>query len=185
MLLMRSSVVLLFILLSGCASVPPEVAQAHQKELEIIETLKASHLAMVDAYIDQKLIVFEEFFFDTYGIAYLTNWKSDFKNDRGRAYEEKKDFSILYADLVVEYQEAIQPITTMRHDLKQSITAEFTNAIQTHKAINAWIKSINSLKGANTAVLDKILEGIKPGLSLDAIDAEIAKSKKVITEKFN
>jgi hypothetical protein len=174
-----------FLLMSGCASVPPEVVQAHQIELEIIESLKTSHLAMVDAYIDQKLTALESFFFDTYGPAYLKNWKSSFKQLSSRDYDENKDFPVLYSDLVVEYQEAIKPIETMRNDLKRSINTEFTNAILAHMAINKWIKSINSLQAANKAVIDKILGGIKPGLSLDTIDKKIETVKKELEEKLN
>jgi PBP1b-binding outer membrane lipoprotein LpoB len=154
-----------FLLMSGCASVPPEVVQAHQVELERIESLKTSHLAMVDAY--------------------LKNWKSSFKQLSSRDYDENKDFPVLYSDLVVEYQEAIKPIETMRNDLKRSIKTEFTNAILAHMAINKWIKSINSLQAANKAVIDKILGGIKPGLSLDTIDKKVETVKKELEEKLN
>lgn len=173
------------LLIGGCASVPPEVAQAHQKELEIIEALKTSHLAMVDAYIDQKLISLEVFYFDTYGPAYLKNWKSGFKQEKDRDYDVKKDFSILYSDLIVEYQEVIKPIETLRQNLKQSIDVEFANAIQIHKAIDKWIKSINSLQMVNKAAIDKILENIKPGLSLDEIDKKIEEVKIKIDKKLN
>jgi len=180
MLVLSSSL----LLIGGCASVPPEVGQAHQKELQIIESLKASHLSMVDAYIDQKLAALEEFYFDTYGAAYLKNWKSSFKQVKGRDYDEKKDFSILYSDLVVEYQEIIKPIETMRHNLKQSINDEYMNAIQVHKAIDKWIKSINSLQMANKAAIDKILGNIKPGLSLGEIDKKIKDAREVIEKKL-
>jgi hypothetical protein len=176
---------LAFLLMSGCASVPPEVVKAHQIELEIIESLKTSHLAMVDAYIDQKLTALESFFFETYGPAYLKNWKSISKQLSSRDYDENKDFPVLYSDLVVEYQEAIYPIEIMRNDLKRSINTEFTNAILAHMAINKWIKSINSLQTANKAVIDKILGGIKPGLSLDTIDKKIETVKKELEEKLN
>ncbi len=57
---MKKPVVLLIILgLSGCATIPLEITKAHSKELEIIQTLETSHLAMVDSFIDQKIVVFE------------------------------------------------------------------------------------------------------------------------------
>lgn len=70
---------ILLILIFGCASVPPQIAQIHQKELEIIQSLQKSHLAMVNAYVDQKISIFEAFYFDCYGPVYLKNWKRIFK----------------------------------------------------------------------------------------------------------
>ena len=55
---MKKLVVLFIILgLSGCATIPPEITKAHSKELEIIQTLEVSHLAMVDSFIDQKIVL--------------------------------------------------------------------------------------------------------------------------------
>jgi len=171
--------------LSGCVSVPPEVAQAHQKEFEIIEALKVSHLAMVDSYIDQKLITLEEFYFDTYAPAYLDNWKDSFKQLKQRDYDEKVDFSVLYSDLVVEYQEVIKPVENIRNELKESINTEFTNAIQAHQAIGEWIKSVNSLQTKNKAVIDNILDKIKPGLSLDVVNKKINVIRSEIQSKLD
>jgi hypothetical protein len=175
--------VLLFsvlIVLSGCVSVPPEVAQAHQKELEIIEALKVSHLSMVDAYIDQRIMTLEEFYFGTYAPAYLENWKSSFRQLENRDYDEKLDFSILYPDLVVEYQEVIKPVEIMRIELKNSINTEFTNAIQAHQAIDKWIRSVNSLQTKNKVAIDALLGNIKPGLSLDEINQRVSDARSKI-----
>jgi hypothetical protein len=38
--------------LYSCVSVPPQVAKTHQKELEIIKSLRASHMAMVDSFVN-------------------------------------------------------------------------------------------------------------------------------------
>ena len=53
---MTATVLLTFlVMLSGCASIPPQLPKIHQKELDIIESLQASHIVMVDSYVDQKL----------------------------------------------------------------------------------------------------------------------------------
>src|SRR5690606_3414125 len=68
--------------LLGCASAPPEVRQLHQKEAEIIGAMQKSHFALVDAFMDQKVLEFETFYFAEYGPAYLQNWKANFKAAR-------------------------------------------------------------------------------------------------------
>lgn len=172
-------------LLSGCASVPPEVAQVHQEELKIIDNLKASHLAVVDAYVDQNISAIENYFFNTYGPAYFANWKASFKQVKGRHYDEQKDFPILYSDLVVEYQEAVEPVEVMRRELKKSINLEYINVMQAHNAVNDWMKSINSLREENRSAINKILAGIAPGLSLDEVDKEVQEALDKIKEKKN
>jgi hypothetical protein len=82
---MKKLACLLIILsISGCATIPPEITKSHSKELEIIETLKMSHLAMVDSFIDQKILVFENFFFSKYGPVYHANWMVSFKEINNR-----------------------------------------------------------------------------------------------------
>ena len=72
--LLISASLMFIVVISGCASVPPQIAKTHQKELEILKSLQSSHLAMIDAYVDQKLQNFENFFFKTYGPVYLNHW---------------------------------------------------------------------------------------------------------------
>ncbi len=158
-----------FLLLNGCVSVPPEVAQAHQKELEIIESLKSSHFHLVDAYIDSKVIAFDKFYFEEYGPVYLRKWKKEFMDAKKRDYVEQKDFALFYSDLVAEYEDVSSGFGNIRHELKQSIKAEYANAIEIHNATNNWIKSVQSLQAANKAVINQILGGIKSGLTLDAV----------------
>ena len=89
------SIAIILLLLYSCASVPPQVAKLHQKEYEIIASLKQSHIAMVDAYVDQKIVAFESFFFKEYGPRYLKNWQQSFKAVYGRDYDERRDFNLL------------------------------------------------------------------------------------------
>jgi hypothetical protein len=55
---------------TACVHVPPEIAQAHLKENEIIKELQRSHIAMVDAFIAAKRDSFDQFFFAQYEPAY-------------------------------------------------------------------------------------------------------------------
>ncbi len=187
---MRKIIFSLFILAvtSSCVSIPPEITKVHLKELEIIESLKVSHLAMVDAYVDQKILVFESFFFNEYGLVYRTNWMASFKELNGRDYNQENDFPKLYNDLVAEYQEQILPIEKIRFDLKTSIILEYKNAIDLHRTTGNWIDSLKKLNDSQRKTIDTMLSSIKPGLSLDAIDdaLENAKSKlKTKLENFN
>ena len=155
---------------SGCISVPPQIAQAHQKELEIITMLQESHMAMVDAYVDQKTLVFESFFFGEYGPVYLKHWQQNFKAVYGRDYDEDRDFRVLYNDLVAEYQEQVAPIENVRTDLREAVSREYRHAIAAHEAIGGWIKSVERLNSAQREALDRLLGAIKPGLSLGSVE---------------
>ncbi len=178
---------ILFLILStiiGCASIPPEIAQAHQKELDIIQSLQKSHLAMVDSFINERLDFFDEFYFNRYGPALMKNWKEEFKNQNGRDYNPEKDFSIFYSDLVIEYEESIEPIEKLRTDLNYSINTEYNNVILIHKTNDRWLKSIYSLQTQNKAVINNILNSISPGLSVDKIDEEINKAISLLNKKI-
>ncbi len=168
----------------SCATIPPEITKTHSKELEIIEALKTSHLAMVDAYIDQKILVFENFFFTEYGLLYRKNWIDSFKELNGRDYKEENDFSKLYNDLVAEYQEQILPIEKIRFDLKTSIITEYTNVIDLHKTTGSWIDNLKKLNDSQRKTIDSMLNSIKPGLSLSSIDNAVDNAKSKLKTKL-
>jgi hypothetical protein len=174
----------LSVLIFGCASVPPQIAQTHQKELEIIQSLEKSHKAMVDAYVDQKIMNFESFYFDTYGQAYLKNWKRIFKEVKGRDYNENQDFKILYNDLVAEYLEDVAPIEDVRQELHNAIAREYRHAIEAHRAVGRWINSLERLNETNKEAINNLLGSIKPGLSLDLIDEALKNAKRKVEEKI-
>jgi hypothetical protein len=168
-----AALALAVVLTGGCASVPPQVAQTHQKELEILTSLQQSHLAMVDAYVDQKITVFESFFFREYGPAYLRHWRTQFKAMHGRDYDEARDFQTLYNDLVAEYQTEVAPLETIRRDLREAIAREYRNALGAHEAVGSWLKSLERLNAAHRESLDRLLAGVKPGLSLDSVTTAV------------
>lgn len=173
------------IMLYGCASVPPQVAKTHQKELEIIESLQSTHVAMIDAYVDQKLQNFEDFFFKEYGPVYLNHWIESFKTLNNRDYDPSLDFSVLYNDLVAEYQAESKPIEKIRFDLKVAITTEYRNAIDAHKTVGRWLDSLKELNEAQRKAIDSLLATIKPGLSLDSIDQAIATAKENVAKRID
>jgi len=176
-----------FLALLGCAAcvhVPPQIAQTHSKELEIISSLQRSHMAMVDAYVDQKIVAFEAFFFGEYGPAYLDHWRSNFKSLNGRDYDEKHDFHDLYSDLVAEYQSEVQPLEEVRNQLKDALSEEYRNAIEAHQAIGAWIKSAERLNAAQRGAIDRLLGGIKPGLSLGSVDKALESAKEKVKTRL-
>ena len=179
-----ASLVCLFSL-SGCVSVPPQVIKTHQKELEIIEALRKSHIEMVDAYVDEKLQNFEKFFFDDYGPVYLKHWQKSFKTTYSRDYDPKKDFSLLYSDLVAEYQDLSTPIEQIRYELKAAITTEYSNAIAAHQAVDRWLESLEKLNKSQRGAIDALLTGIKPGLSLDSVDQAIKEATDTVKKKID
>ena len=181
---MAVSLMFLFGLYS-CVSVPPEVTKTHQKELEIIESLRTSHMAMVDSYVNEKLLNFEQFFFKEYGPAYLKNWQEAFNTLYNRKYDPNKDFPLLYNDLVVEYQELTAPIEQIREELKTAIATEYSNAFAAHQAVGHWLDSLEKLNKAQRSAINNLLAGIKPGLSLDSIDKAIEEAKAKVQDKID
>ncbi|MBI3014427.1 MAG: hypothetical protein HYY65_05060 [Candidatus Tectomicrobia bacterium] len=170
---------------SGCASVPPQIAQTHKKELEIINSLQQSHTAMVDAYVDQKISVFESFFFKNYGPAYLKHWRVAFKAAYGRDYDENRDFQLLYSDLVAEYQTEIAPIENIRKDLRDAISREYRHAIAAHEAVGGWINSLEKLDAAHREAIGRLLDAVNPGLSLDSVEKAVDKAIEKAKEKIS
>lgn len=177
-------VVLVGLLLAGCVSVPPQVVLTHQKEQEIVENLRVSHLAMVDAYVDQKLVEFETFYFQEYGPAYHEYWLESFEETKGREFDQTKDFSLLYNDLVAEYLDVSAPIEQIRSNLKTSIQTEYGNALQAHEAVNEWLESLKKLTDAQRNAADSILSGAHEGLSLDKVDEAVASAKQMVSQRM-
>jgi hypothetical protein len=173
------------VMLFGCASIPPQVFKTHEKELEIIESLQSSHMAMIDAYVDQKLQNFESFFFKEYGPVYLSYWIESFKTLKNRVYDPNQDFPLLFQDLVAEYQAESEPIEKIRFDLKVAIQAEYSNAIYAHNTVGRWLENLEDLNESQRKAIDSLLASIKPGLSLDSIDQIITTAQKNIERRID
>ena len=183
MALHRYSVVLgtvVFVGLSGCTSVPPQIAQVHLKEKEIIESLRVSHLAIADAYMEKRLEQFEDFYFKEYGKIFYKNWMEAFQKQKERKYDPEKDFPAFYQDLVAEYQIRSASIVEMRSQLRKDITIEYRNALGAHSSVGEWLDVLNKLNEAQRQGIDSVLGSIRPGLSLDSIDDKIERIKKDI-----
>jgi len=169
----------------SCATVPPEVIKTQQKEFEIIENLQSSHLAMVDAFVDQKILVFENFFFNEYGPVYRTNWIGAFKEYNDRDYDSERDFPKLYNDLVAEYQEELAPIEKIRFNLKTAIALEYKNAIDAHKTVERWLDNLKKLNDSQRKSVNSFLGSVKPGLSMNTLDDTIKNTIESVKSKMS
>lgn len=172
------------LLQAGCLSTPHEVVLLHAKESEILKELRRTHLAMVDAYVDQKLEAFDQFYFKNYGPVFRKNWEKQFRESTGRAYDAEKDFAQMYNDLVAAYQIEVQPLQQMRLDLHQEIEAAHTQVGDAHEAVGDWLKSAEHLNVSQRAALNKMLTSINPSLSLERIDSKVADLTKAVAEKI-
>jgi hypothetical protein len=173
------------LMLMGCASAPPEVRKVHSKESEIFESIKKSHLALVDAYMAQKVQAFETFYFSEYGPAYVRNWKEIFKAGSGRNYEESRDFNLLHADLIAEYMETIAPLDSIRLELREAVTSEYAQAFAAHAEVDTWLASMEKLNASKKEALNKILGAAKPGLSLSSVENLVEKMKEKASSKVS
>lgn len=181
----RWAVVMLWLVAAiGCTSVPPQVAQLHLKEGEILHNLETAHLAMIDSFVDQKLIVFEDFFFKKYGPAFRENWITIFETEQDRDYVPETDFGLFYNDLVAEYVEESAPIEEIRKSLRSAIKTEYRNAHSAHESVGNWLNSVQALNAMQKQFLKGLLGSIKPGLNLDSIDKAVADAKERIKAKI-
>src|SRR5690349_1525990 len=112
---------LVSLFLAGCVSAPHEVVKLHDKEGQIMQELQRTHLAMIDAYVDEKVKMFEDFYFKQYGPVYRRNWESNFQKINGRPYDTDKDFALMYSDLVASYQLEIEPLNKLQSELRERI----------------------------------------------------------------
>lgn len=183
--LKRLQAFILVLLVTGCVSVPPQIAQTHQKELEVLQALRESHLSMIDSFVNQKKSNFENFFFNTYGPVFIDNWMQSFQELRGRPYDPLKDFSLLYSDLVAEYQIESAPIEEIRIQLRDAVATEYRNAITAHKAIGRWLESLEELNSAQQASINELLQEIDPDLSLDSVDEVVKEAKNRLRDKIS
>lgn len=163
----------LFVATTGCVSVPPQVAKTHQKQLEILESLEKSHLAILDSMMDQKVQVFERFFFEEYGPVFLGHWMTQFLAVNRRPYDSTRDFPTLYNDLVAEYQAEVAPIEELRVKIRNAIKAEYRNALAAHKTVGEWLDSLEKLNAAQRRAVDDLFGAMRPMVSLDSLDKAI------------
>lgn len=171
-------------LVGACVTVPPEVARTQTMELQIVESLQSSHIAMVDAFIDAKLANFETFVFDEYGPVYRANWMEGFAAAYNRPYVPEQDFSLFYNDLVAEYLELAAPIEAVRIELKDAIDEQYRNARSAHLAVAAWIDSVEKLNNAQRAAINDLLGTVQPTLSLESIDERVQEAMDAVRTKI-
>ena len=169
----RISIAVAMVVLSGCTSVPPQVVQVQLQEKAIIESLRTSHLALVDVYMAKKFEEFENFFFTKYGPHYHDEWMKAFRKKEGRQYEFKQDFPFLYNDLVAEYQEKSKQVSLLHSELRQSIVMEYRNALDAHITVSRWLEALKNLNETQRNVTDSVLKSIRPELSLEVIENKI------------
>lgn len=162
----------------GCISTPPEVIKLHAKESTLIGELERSHLALLDAYVEEKLANFETFYFQTYGPRFRERWTEAFMLEHGRSYDEARDFPLLYNDLVAEYQERVEPIERLHRELGASVRAAYADVAVAHGVTADWIESVQRLSGSQRRTADTVLSAAGPSLSVGAIEDQIEEIRR-------
>ena len=158
--------------LTSCVSIPPQVANLHLKEQEIINNLRGSHLELADAYMEKKLEEEENSFFYKRGPMYRKEWLKNFKKQKGRPYDPEKDFGLFYNDLVGHYQKFVAiPNAAERTKLQHKIAAEYRNVLDAHQALREWLDALKKLSDAQRQAANEILNSTRPGLSLNNLNS--------------
>lgn len=164
--------------LGGCISTPPEVIKLHAKEATLIGDLERAHLALLDAYIEEKLAGFERFYFETYGPRYRANWIAVFEQKHGRPFDEERDFPLLYNDLVAEYHDRVEPIMALRREMTGAVQAAYADVTMAHSVTGDWIESVQGLSGSQRRAADSVLGSVGPSLNVEAIEERIEELRR-------
>ncbi len=172
------------VFLAGCVSAPHEVVKLHDREGQIMQELQRTHLVMIDAYVDEKVKIFEDFYFKQYGPVYRRNWESSFQKLSGRPYDADKDFALMYNDLVATYQQEIEPLNKLRAELRERIVTAHQQAAEAHDAVSGWIHSVERLNTAQRDAANRLLSSVSPSLSLEKIDTKVSEMTTNLAKKM-
>lgn len=165
--------VLVTLIATGCVSAPPQVVLLHAKEGEMLKDLRRTQLAMVDAYVDRKIEIFDAFYFKEYAVKYRQKWEAAFAARMGRPYDPDRDFSMFSNDLVASYLSNVEPLNKLRADLREQITAVHDQVAQAHQTVGAWIHSVEKLNASQRGTADKLLGAINSNLSVEKMETRI------------
>jgi hypothetical protein len=165
--------VLVTLIATGCVSAPPQVVLLHAKEGEMLKDLRRTHLAMVDAYVDKKIEIFDTFYFKEYAVKYRQRWETAFAARMGRPYDPDRDFSTFSNDLVASYLSNVEPLNKLRADLRDQITVAHDQIAQAHQTVGAWIQSVEKLNSSQRETANKLLGAIDSSLSMEKIETRI------------
>lgn len=158
---------------TGCVSAPPQVVLLHDREGEMLQELRRTHLAMVDAYVDKKIEIFDAFYFKEYAVKYRQRWETAFAARMGRPYDPDRDFSTFSNDLVASYLSNVEPLNKLRADLREQITAVHDQVAQAHQTVGAWIHSVEKLNTSQRETANKLLGAINSNLSVEKMETRI------------
>lgn len=172
------------LLATGCLKAPVQIGELHAMGGQSLQSLQASHIAMIDAFVDERVQRFDTFFFEQYGPAYFVHWKKRFPEVHGRPYDEARDFSVLYSDLVAEYEELTLPFDTLRVVLKAAVAAEYSNALAAHTAVHDWISSAQKLNDSQKAMANRVLAFARRDLTIETIDATVTREVEALKSKL-
>jgi len=169
----------------ACASVPPEIVVAHEKEHDTLAALRLSHLEMIDGFVSEKLEIFDEFYFSQYAPAYAATWRRRFQEAQGRPYDEARDAKQFFGDVVAEYQERVAPIEDVRARLRAAVEQEYANALAIHDAVGRWISSLEKLNTSQRASVDQLIQSVKPGWDLKQVEEAVGAAVEKVRKELN
>ena len=165
--------ILITLIATGCVSAPPQVVLLHDKEGELLKDLRRTHLAMVDAYVERKIEIFDAFYFKEHAVKYRQKWEAAFAARMGRPYDPDRDFSTFSNDLVASYLKNVEPLNKLRADLRDQIIAAHDQVAQAHQTVGAWIHSVEKLNTSQRETANKLLGAIDSSLSMEKIETRI------------
>lgn len=145
----------------------------HSKEAELLKELRRTHLAMVDAFVDKKIEVFETFYFNEYANSFRTNWEKAFQQNQGRVYDPARDFPMFSNDLVASYQQNVEPFQKLRVELRDQVATAHDQVAEAHQGVGDWIRSVEKLTKSQRTAADRLLQSINPALSVEGIETKV------------
>ena len=161
------------LLSAGCSTnAPPEVLFLHTREQELTDRIRISHLALVDRYYEARVELFDQFYIEEYLPSYFENWKESYAAETGNKYDaaDPQQNQLWHNDLLAEYEELAAPLTAARDMLRSHLGLAYAQAREMRAHIGDWIKSVQELNEAQRDAVNRLLQTIDQGMTLDSID---------------
>lgn len=171
--LRRTMLVGALLLSAGCSiNAPPEVLILHTREQELINRIRMSHLALVDTYYEARVELFDQFYIEKYLPAYFEDWKESYAAETGHEYDaaDPQQNQLWHNDLLAEYEDLVAALTAARDTLRSHLRLAYAQARVMRAHVGDWIKSVQELNEAQRDAVNRLLQTIDQGMTLDSID---------------
>ncbi len=162
------------VLLTGCASVPPEAVQLNASVTQALQDLRTKHENLVNAYFGTRVESFDRFFLQTYLPEYEQAQRNAWPQVYGIAFDPDNPAhrAELTGNTIAEYEDLVGQIRALERQFLQELDAAYTSLIRANETVTALLVSGNRLGQSESAIV-ATAAGFVPGLDTAEIDRRI------------